>query len=250
MTNPNVLIIVPAYNEEKNIGHILTSILQLKTVFPNLDAIVIDDNSRDGTGQIAASKGVEVIRHTQNLGEEGAIQTGFTWALKYGYDYVIKIDADGQHDVMTIPHVLKPLVDEKADVVIGKRSKDYGELRLFKLGRVFCSILISVLARKRFLDPTSGFKGRSRAAVQYSRHIYTTTKMLHDDTVNDIQEILLFLKKGFRITEVPVKMDEREEMSRCYFGRRLIHFPLKLVLVAIKYLTYKDAQRIFRKYHG
>lgn len=243
MTNrqtPKVLIIVPAYNEEKNIVDVISGILQLQKLFSNMDLIVIDDGSKDRTAQIAESKGVKVIMHAQNLGEEGAIQTGFTYALKHGYDHVVKIDADGQHEVMSIPHILKPLVENRADVVIGARSKDYRELQIFKLGRVFCSILISVLTRKRITDPTSGFKGRSRSAVRYSRHIYTTTELFHDDTVNDLEEILLYFRRGFKIIEVPIRMKERKEISKCYFSRRLIGFPPKLLSAIIKCLAYKD----------
>lgn len=224
-----VLIIVPAYNEEEYLGSVLDRTLRLRDTIPNLDLLVIDDGSEDGTSEIARSRHVKVIRHTKNLGEEGAIQTGFNYALRHNYDFVIKVDGDGQHDPSETLKILDPLLKNEADVVIGSRLPSYSEQLLFRLGRVFSSKLISFLLRKLITDPTSGFKGRNRAAVKFSRMIYSATDNLHNDMVNDIEELLLYSKKKMRIKEVHVNMNKREKVSRCYFSFRLFKFPFVLL---------------------
>lgn len=238
-----VMIVIPAYNEENCLGSVLDRTLRLKDIIPNLDLLVIDDGSEDGTAEIARSRRVKVIRHTKNLGEEGAIQTGFSYALKHNYDFVIKVDGDGQHDPSETLKILDPLLKNEADVVIGSRLPSYSEQLLFRLGRVFSSKLISFLLRKIITDPTSGFKGRNRAAVKFSRMIYSTTKSLRNDMVNDIEELLLYSKKKMRIKEVLVNMNEREKVSGCYFSFGLFKFPFVLLLTIFKsFLTARQIQ--------
>lgn len=229
-----VLIIIPAYNEEKYLGSVLDSTLRLRNTISNLDLLVIDDGSKDYTAEIARSKHVEVIRHRNNAGEEAAIQTGFDYALKHNYDFVLKLDGDGQHNPSDTLKILDPLLKNEADVVIGSRTPGYSEQLLFKLGRAFCSKLISFLIRKPVRDATSGFKGRNRAAVKFSRMIYSTTKCLHNDMVNDIEELLLYSKKKTRIKEVPVNMNGRKKASTCYFSFRFFKFPFVLLSTIIK----------------
>jgi len=223
-----VLVIIPAYNEERHIGKVLDGILRLRDSISGLDLLVIDDGSQDRTGRIARTKHVDVVRHGKNIGEEGAIQTGFDYALKHKYEYVVKLDADGQHQPSEALKVLNPLLKDEADVVIGSRLAGYPEPLLFKLGRVFCSTLISFLLRQRISDPTSGFKGRNRAAVEYSRRLYLTTRSLHNDLVNDIEELLLYSKEKMRIKEVAVNMNKRHITSKVYFSFALLKFPLVL----------------------
>jgi len=229
-----VLIIIPAYNEEKYLGGVLDRTLRLRDTIPNLDLLVIDDGSKDYTAEIARSKHVEVIRHGNNAGEEAAIQTGFDYALKHNYDFVIKLDGDGQHNPSETLKILDPLLKNEADIVIGSRTSAYSEQLLFKFGRTFSANLISFLIQKPIKDPTSGFKGRNRAAVKFSRRIYLTTKWLHNDLVNDIEELFLYSKKKARIKEVPVDMNERKKVSKCYFSYRLLTFPFILLLTLLK----------------
>jgi glycosyltransferase involved in cell wall biosynthesis len=112
----NIVIIVPAFNEEIPIG----SIVILSKMFSE-KVIVIDDSSNDGTGDIAEKAGATVIRHISNTGKGGALKTGFEAAIKEGADIIVTIDADGQHDPREIPSLIAPVISDEADLVIGSR---------------------------------------------------------------------------------------------------------------------------------
>jgi len=233
---PKCLVIIPAFNEEKRINDVLSRLKEIRNNSLWFDILVIDDGSTDRTADIVKSHNVMLIRHEKNCGEEGAIQTGFDYALKHDYDFVVKIDADGQHLPDDIIRILNLLLKGKVDVVIGARTKNYKESLLFKLGRFVCSTVISILVRKRLTDVTSGFKGRCRRCFHFSRELYIKRKVLQNDMLNDIEEIILYSKKGFNIAEVPVRMNPREEASKCYFSTRLLKFPFEFIFTIIKCL--------------
>ena len=245
-----ILLIIPAYNEENHIGSVLDRALSLKELYSSLDLLVIDDGSEDCTAEIARAKGVDVVRHDENGGEEAAIQTGFDYALKHNYDFVVKLDGDGQHIPSEVTKILDPLCKNEADVVVGSRLSGYSELLLFKLGRTFCSIMVSLLLRKKIADPTSGLKGRNHLAVKYSRMLYTTTKSLHNDMVNDIEELLWYSKKKMRIKEVVVKMNRREEASKCYCSTRMLKFPFVLFITILRSLLTVTPQRSYKRHES
>ena len=231
-----VLLVIPAYNEEKYIGSVLDRALSLIESYSSWNLLVVDDGSKDRTCEIAKAKGVDVIGHGENAGEEAAIQTGFDYALKHDYDFVVKLDGDGQHNPLEVAKIVDPLLKNEADVVVGSRLSGYSEPLLFKLGRTFCSIVVSFLVGKKIADPTSGLKGRNHKAVKYSRMLYLTTKSLHNDMVNDIEELLWYAKKHIRVKEVVVEMNRREEASKCYFSTKLLKFPFVLFLTIYKCL--------------
>lgn len=231
-----VLLVIPAYNEEKHLGSVLDRILRLGESRSNWDILVVDDGSEDRTAEIARSRRVNVIRHAENGGEEAAIQTGFNYALKHDYDFVIKLDGDGQHEPSEIDRILDPLLKNEADVVVGSRLAGYSEPLLFKLGRTFSSMMVSFLLRKKIADTTSGLKGRTRMAVKYSRMLYLTNGNLHNDMVNDIEELLWYAKKHMRIKEIEVKMNGRDGASKCYFKTKLLKFPFVLFITLFKCL--------------
>jgi glycosyltransferase involved in cell wall biosynthesis len=157
-----------------------------------------------------------------------AIQTGRTYALDHGYDFVVFCDADGQHNPSDIGKILGPLFDGEADFVIGSRElgkyTQHESLRL-RIPRRLCSLMISLLVRKRITDPTSGFKGWTRSLVAHFESVYETSDKLHLGTTNDMEEILIAHKMGARIIEVPVEMRDRENgRSKVYTTRTPFHF--------------------------
>lgn len=109
------LVIIPAYNEEKNIGAVLEDIRRFKY---DIDIIFINDASRDNTEQTVVEKGEKIINHFYNLGYGGALQTGFKYALDKGYQYVIQFDGDGQHDPADIQSILDQLKTGNYDIVM------------------------------------------------------------------------------------------------------------------------------------
>jgi glycosyltransferase involved in cell wall biosynthesis len=220
-----VLVVVPAKDEEQSIGRVLQTI---RAEYPSFDCLVADDGSTDRTLDIAREKGALVVSHGRNLGVAAAIQTGRIYALEHGYDFIAFCDADGQHNPLDIGRIVTPLLNEKADFVIGSRELgDYighEPLRL-KLPRYFCSWVISLLTRKRITDPTSGFRGCGRWLVEHFKTVYETSDRLHLSTTNDMEEILIARKKGARITEVPARMLAKETgASQVYTTKTIFHF--------------------------
>ena len=242
MADYRTLVVVPAKDEEESIGAVLE---KMSGTYPNLDILVVDDGSEDGTVRIAKINGVKIISHGGNFGVTAAIQTGRVYALEHDYDFIVFCDADGQHNPMDIGKILSPLVKGEADFVIGSRELgDYecNEPLVLKLPRYFCAVVISLLVRKLITDPTSGFKGWNRAVMEYLREIYETDKRkLHTCTTNDMEEIMLASKKRFRIKEVPVKMFERKSgETKVYVPRIsrqiLFDFPLDLIRAVLRNL--------------
>lgn len=118
MNRSDVLIIVPSFREEESIFRVISG---LRESVPHLDILIIDDGSKDRTQEIAANNGVKVLKHPFNMGYGVAVQTGYKYAVKHGYDIVVQIDGDGQHDPKFIIPMIKRLQQSKADVVIGSR---------------------------------------------------------------------------------------------------------------------------------
>lgn len=224
MSSHKVLVVMPAKDEEASIGDVLE---QIKSKYPFLDILVVDDGSQDRTGLIAKEKGVEVIRHKKNLGVVAAVQTGRIYALNQGYDFIVFCDADGQHNPSDIGRILEPLLKGEADFVIGSRelgSYVGHESPLLTSARYFCSVVVWLLIRKRVRDTTSGFKGWNRKVIEHLKIVYETSHKLHLSTTNDIEEILVASKKGAKISEVPVKMLSREGESEIYATHNLFYF--------------------------
>ncbi len=223
--NSRVLVVTPAKDEEQNIGRVLETI---RAEYPSFDCLVIDDGSADRTVDIAKRKGALVVSHGRNLGVAAAIQTGRIYALEQGYDFIVFCDADGQHNASDIGRIVGPLIEGKADFVIG--SRELGEYRgqeplRLKLSRRFCLWVISLLTRRHITDPTSGFKGWSRWLVEHFKTVYETSNKLHLSTTNDIEEILVARQKGARVIEVPARMLAKEiGASQVYTTKTLFHF--------------------------
>src|SRR4051812_11019276 len=112
------MVIVPALNEEGAIGGVVSSIREL---LPGTPVLVIDDRSSDATAEVAARAGADVVRLPVHLGLGGCVQTGYKLAFELGFEYVIRVDGDGQHEIKDIPVILQALIDTGAEVVIGSR---------------------------------------------------------------------------------------------------------------------------------
>lgn len=234
---PRTLVIIPAWNEQHSIGKVLEEINHL---YAHLDILVIDDGSDDSTAKIAKRNRAKVISHNGNLGYTATIQTGRAYALDNGYDFLIFVDADGQHRVSDINRILDLLIRGDADQVRGSRelgSYEWKEPLYLKIPRWICSTLVSLKLRKIVTDATSGFKGENQAITKYFKTIYESSNKIHLSNTNDIEEHLLAYKKGFRLTEVPVVMRGREAGStKCYPLRRLLVFPLDLIRTFVRNL--------------
>ncbi|MBI4844702.1 MAG: glycosyltransferase family 2 protein [Nitrospirae bacterium] len=198
-----IAVIIPAFNEEDNIGGVIDSIPSFVD-----RAVVIDDCSRDRTSEFASSAGAVVIRHDFNMGVGAAFNTGLEHVLKEGFDIMVNIDGDGQFSALDIPRLIDPIVDGNADFVTASRFIDSGFTpdmpKIKSWGNRRMSELISRLSGKRFHDVSCGFRAYSRDALMklnlFGSFTYTQESFLD-----------LTFKKA-RIKEVPVRVK--------YFGGR------------------------------
>jgi glycosyltransferase involved in cell wall biosynthesis len=193
--------VVPAYNEAATIGAVVSAIHQHA---PEFDVLVIDDGSTDDTRAIAESLGARVLRHPFNLGIGGAVQSGFTFALEHGYDYMVQVDGDGQHDPGEISRLRATMeADPTLDMVCGSRflSEDieYPAPISRRTGIHVFAFLLSLFVHQRVSDPTSGFRLYNRRAIELFAHDYP-----HD--YPEVEAILMLHHHRLRMQEAPVRM--------------------------------------------
>ncbi len=229
-TSSRVLVAIPAWNEEATIG---TVVGDIKRLYPSVDVLVVDDGSHDRTAGIARDTGALLVQHPRNLGYTAAIQTGRSYAWERGYDVLVFADADGQHRPEDIGPIVGHIISGRADQVRGSRERGGYQCREpwhLRLPRYICALLVSLKLRQAITDPTSGFKGETRAVTGFFKRVYETTSKIHRSNTNDIEEILIAHKNRFRVGEVPAHMLPRAVGStRCYTPRQLLDFPLDLV---------------------
>jgi len=224
------LVVMPALNEQ---GSVAAVIAHVKTSMPDVDVLVVDDGSSDDTAKLARQAGAEVARLAVNLGVGGAMRTGFRYALARGYDVVIQVDADGQHD----PDELAALLDavRDADIVIGSRFAGKGVYRARgprRYAMVALSLVFSGLAKTKLTDVTSGFKAMGPRAIRLFAGYYPAEYL--GDTV---ESLVMAIRAGLKIREVPVIMRERAcgrpshspVKSAVYLGRAGLALLLALI---------------------
>ncbi len=199
-----VLFVIPAYNEEENIGKVLD---ELRKDASFADILVIDDCSKDRTKEIVEKKKVPCITNIFNMRYAMAIQTGIKYAYENGYDYVIQFDADGQHIAKEAIKLLDEIKKGKADIVIGSRYLvDTGYPCPFfrRIGTKIFSLLIKLFCHKTIADPLSGFQCLNARVIEYY------SKMGNYPEYPDANLVIEMLKKGYNIVEIPTKMRLRE----------------------------------------
>lgn len=216
-----ILIIIPAYNEEKNIGKVLENIKSLE-VKDKLDVLVINDCSKDNTAQVVKSYGYNVVNHIYNLGYGCGLQTGYRYAVKNNYTHVIQMDADGQHDVSNISAICSEFdkKDEEGnfpDIVLGARfmkgGPEYPTSAVKKIAYAIFRRMIKILTGKGIADPTTGLQGLSRNAFSY----YAGYNHF-DDKYPDANMITQMLLLGFKVREIPALMHVRTEGVSMHSG--------------------------------
>lgn len=202
-----ILVIIPAYNEEKSITNTVMKIKKTKLKKHVLDYVIINDGSKDNTKQICIDNNYNFIDLPINLGIGGAVQTGYKYALYNDYDIAIQFDGDGQHDASYIELLVKE-IENGNDIVIGSRFvKELSEFKSTAVRRIginFLSNLIKICTKKKIYDPTSGFRAANRKIISEFAKDYPIDYPEPDT-------IVTIIKKGYKVSEVPVKMNERKE---------------------------------------
>ncbi len=217
-----MLVIIPAYNEADSIGELIRD---LKKGGPS-DVLVIDDASTDGTEENVRRAGVPCISLPVNLGIGGAVQTGFRYAVENNYDIVIQLDGDGQHDPRYLEDLVRPILEDRADVVIGSRfvrKAGFQSSLHRRMGIRGLRVLIRLLSGHTITDCTSGFRAYNSRANAF----------LADNYAVDFPEpeaIIALLKRGFRILEVPVIMRSRQTGRSSISGWKSVYYLYKVVV--------------------
>ena len=149
-----ICLLIPAYNEARTIGQVVSEAREIIE-----SVVVVDDGSQDATAQIAEDSGSLVIKHSVNSGKGAALRTGFQHVLDNGYDALITMDSDGQHDVNDIPGFLKALDERGSGIIIGSRMQDISTMPVVRrFTNKFTSLVGSLLARQKIRDSQSGFR--------------------------------------------------------------------------------------------
>lgn len=215
------LIIIPAYNEEKNIVRVVE---EIKEKYSQYDYVVVNDGSKDRTAQVCLEHGFEIIDLPVNLGLAGAFQTGLKYAYIKKYDYAIQFDADGQHKAEYIDDILKEM-EKGFDIVIGSRfvtEKKPFSLRMF--GSNMISIAMKLTTGKAIKDPTSGMRMFNKEMIE--EFALNLNYGPEPDTISYL------IKQGATISEVQVKMDERTEgESYLNFSRSMLYMLRMLISI-------------------
>jgi glycosyltransferase involved in cell wall biosynthesis len=198
----NTLVVIPAFNEEEAVAGVVREVFDK---LPGIRCLVVDDGSRDTTAAEARAAGAQVARLPFNLGVGGAMRLGFRYALEHGYDNVVQVDADGQHDPAAVGELLRAL--DQADVVIGARFAGEGDYRVRgprRWAMVVLAAFIGATARTRLTDTTSGFRASGPRAVRLFAEHYPAEYL--GDT---IESLVIAARARCVIRQVPVSMRTR-----------------------------------------
>jgi len=221
------LIIVPAYNEERNIAAVIAD---LRSVEVALDIVVVNDGSTDGTSRVARRTGqAQVVDLPKNLGIGGAVQTGFKYAVRNGYETAIQFDADGQHLAAEIPKLLEALRGD-ASIVIGSRflqqRAGFRSTFVRRIGIRLFQTVNSMLIGQRVTDNTSGFRAYDRSAIEFLARHYPVD-------YPEPEAVILLGRNGFGIAEVHTRMAERQGGGSSIAGLTSLYYMIKVLLAIL-----------------
>jgi glycosyltransferase involved in cell wall biosynthesis len=220
-----VLIIIPAYNEEKNLPKLL---LELKQKYPLYDVVVINDCSKDNTLKVCRDLNIAVVDLPANLGIGGAVQTGYRYANYKEFDVAVQVDGDGQHNPDYI-EVLVEGIKNGSNICIGSRFIEHEGFQSSltrRAGIRFFSNLIRFVTKQNITDPTSGFRACDKSAI----------RLFAGDYPKDYPEpetIVSACRHNLKITEVPVVMNERKAGKSSITAFKSIYYMIKVSMAII-----------------
>lgn len=248
--NHELLILVPAYNEQESIGEVVK---EIRSLFPRLPILVVDDCSTDKTVENARAAGAKVLSLPHHLGLGGAVQAGYKLAYEMGYEFVIRLDGDGQHDPADIPKIYETLKTSGCQMVIGSRFLNgtvSGTGLLRGIGIRFFRVLLRILLGKPVTDPTSGFVGVNRQALE----VFTRSFPLE---YPEIEALVVLQRKAFDFKEVPCRVRPRlagrSSLTLTKSFRYMVHVLLGVFVNILKYEShrlYRSRSRRKEKDHG
>lgn len=221
-----VLIIIPAYNEAENIEHVVKHMMEEA---PQYDYLVINDGSSDNTLEICREANFHYLDLPINMGIGGAVQAGYVYARKNHYDIAVQMDGDGQHDITYLEQMLQPIMEKKADVVIGSRfleKEGFQSSASRRMGINILSGLIRLTTGQRIMDVTSGYRAVNRRFIDIYSQDYPT------DYPEPEAIVAAIMHRG-RVKEVPVQMKAREGGTSSITFKRSVYYMIKVTLAIL-----------------
>ncbi len=251
-----LLVIIPAHNEEENIQKVLKKLKSHK-IRDIADILVIDDASDDSTGEIVKSEYYMCIRNIRRLGYGNSLRLGYQYAVSGEYSYVIQMDADGQHDVCNIPVIYQRLKEqdeagEYPDIVLASRFMEGSpkfRVGIFKrFAYAWFRSIIWMVTGRRIADPTTGLQGLNRRAFSF----YSDYRNF-DNKYPDANIVIQMLLLKFHVAEIPAVMHAREDGESMHRGFSAfwymcrMFFEIPAVILRVKFLNRKQKKTAFQK---
>lgn len=215
------LVIIPAFNEE---GNLEKTIKDIKGNAPDFDYVIINDCSTDKTLEMCRRHGFSYLNLPVNLGIGGAVQTGYRYAYYHGYDIAVQFDGDGQHSASHLEDMVTTLIDTESDMVIGSRfieKEGFQSSGLRRIGIKYFTGLIKLLTGKKITDPTSGMRMVNKKLLE----------KFTDEYPKDYPEpesVVTILAEKYKVTEIPVVMNEREEGVSSISLKNSVYYMIKV----------------------
>jgi glycosyltransferase involved in cell wall biosynthesis len=225
LNNRSYLAVVPAYNEEGTVARVVRSVLD---AVPDFDVLVVDDGSTDSTADRAAEAGAHVLRHPFNLGIGGAVQSGFAYARENGYQRMVQVDGDGQHDPSEIARLMEAMDEDRSlDMICGSRfltrDCDYVAPISRRTGIHIFAFLLSRIVGQRVTDPTSGFRLYNRRAIALFARDYP-----HD--YPEVEAVLMVHFHRLKMREMSVRMFQRGGGVSSISSGKSAYYMIKVLL--------------------
>lgn len=208
MKKEKILLIIPAYNESEGIVDVVAQVAAYCQKSPyHIDYLVINDGSTDNEEALLLLHKIHHVELVQNLGIGGAVQTGYLYAQRKGYDIAVQFDGDGQHDIESLPQLLAPIINGEADFTVRSRFvsdsvSDFKSSGARQLGIKILSVLIKWTSRIRIKDVTSGYRAGNKKVIDQFAERYPSK-------YPEPESYMHLFAKGIRVQEVGVRMFER-----------------------------------------
>lgn len=234
--NQKVLIIIPAYNEAEGIRRVIADV---RHHIPYADILVVNDGSSDSTGDEAAKEGVLVVNLSCNLGIGGAVQTGYKYAQRHGYQYAAQLDGDGQHNPRDFNRLLEELQQSRTDMVVGSRfveKQGFQSTFARRIGIDLLSGLLTLLLHRKVTDPTSGYRVCGPRAIALFAKEYPAD-------YPEVEALVQLDNCGCTFSEVPVVMRQRLTGSSSIRALGSVYYMVKVIISVLITRTKKEEKK-------
>ena len=231
-----VLVLIPCFNEEQSIGFVIR---EVREMLGDVAILVVDDSSTDSTIALAKQAGAEVLPLPHHLGLGGSVQAGYRLAYELGYERVVRIDGDGQMDPAYIPRILDALEKTGCHMIIGSRFCDGGSGRtswVRRIGITFFRMVLRPILGKPVWDPTSGFVGVNREALE----VFSRSFPLE---YPEIEALVVLRRRAFKFQEVPCRMRDRRAGRSTITAVKSIYYIVHVLLgVVVNILKFERSR--------